>query len=138
MDSRCGPYHGPVAYVHVIFNSNLSAYNNFFAYMDTAGYSGLGHYYRIISNRHIMGDLYLIIGFDPPLNPGFPAGGTVYGCIGTYLNLVINDDDSQLRHLDIFSPIAHKPEAVTAYDTTRVNNDVVSYNAALKNSNVRI
>lgn len=98
---------------------------------DTAGNRGM------CADAYVMRDLNLIVELDPVPDHGIVECPAIYGCIGTYLNIITDAHLAQLRYLNPCILIAGQTKAIAADNCTRVNQYAASNLRGMTKRNVR-
>src|SRR5690606_36124020 len=74
----------------------------------------------------VVPDLHEIINFRALADHRILKGAPVDGCIGSDLDVVLNDDTADLRHLEVAARAHREAEAVLADADTGVNENPVA------------
>src|SRR5262249_57884409 len=88
-----------------------------------AGNSHLRYQHAAATDLHVVPDLYQIINHRAGADHGVPRGAPVDRRIGTDLDIVLDDDAAELRHLDEPPGIKREAEAVLTDADARIKPD---------------
>ena len=132
------PDDGAVADLDVIDHADLPGQSDVFAEPSAAGDSRLGCDHGMLTDDHIVGDLYQVVDLGSSLNDGFAQRRSIDRGIGADLHVIFDDDDADLRDLDPPGTGAGITETVAADDYTGVQDDSIADSAALPNDDVGV
>src|SRR5438132_1038013 len=111
------PDHGPAEDPGVIAHADLAPDHTIVLDNGASGDTRLGGNDDAFSYLHVVRNLDKIIDFGSFADAGFTQGAAVYARIGSYLNIVLNDDRANLRKLNISIRSSNVSKAVRAnYD----------------------
>src|SRR5262249_39744797 len=103
-------------------DTGLTADHYSLADSHTPGNSRLRRYYCVFADYHVMRDLHQIINFRSRLNPGSTKTRSIDGRVRTDFHVVVDLDNSDLRHFLLTLRCHFEAEPVCADDHSTVQN----------------
>ncbi len=88
-----------------------------------AGYADLGDDHAAPAQPHVVSDLHQVIDHAPVADNSIRAGAPINRGVGADLDIVVDDDPAQLRHLDVFGRVWREAEAVLTDTHAGMQND---------------
>ena len=85
-----------------------------------------------------MGHLNQVVELHTLVDDGSSHCGAVYAGVGTYLHIILDDDDSYLWNLGVSVNVWSKAEAVGTNYASCMDGDTITYSAALIDSDVGV
>src|SRR5439155_7396124 len=98
----------------------------------------LRHDDAVLPDLNVVGDLHQIVDLAARPDPGGPGRGAVDGNVGADLDVVLDEDVTDLGKLAIDIAVADEPEPIASDDRPGMDDDPVPQNAFLANGYVRI
>jgi hypothetical protein len=93
----------------------------------------------MVPDLNIVGNLYLVIDFRPLSNHCGLETGPVYGCVGPNLNIIVENDITQLVKLGMPPLVVRAVSIPTrANDGPRLHNDTISKDALFTDDNMGV
>src|SRR3989338_3591889 len=92
-------------------------------YPGAAGYTNLCSKYAPFSDGDIMSNLYKVINLCPTSYYGISHCPPVYGCIGSYLHIVLNNNTTDLWYLVVNTFMRCISKSVAPYNSAAVYYD---------------
>ena len=111
---------------HVIAYPDAAAQRHEISKRRTSGDSGLRHNDAMPANADIVADLDQIVDLGALADHGIADGATVDRGAGADLDVVLDDDAPELRHLEVAAQTQHEAEAVLTDLAARMNDDPVA------------
>src|SRR5438270_2192519 len=121
-DTTLRAQHSSLSNMYVIGDAHLTG--NYGCVLDyrTSGKAGLGGNNHILTNMHVMTDVYQIIKLRTPSDHSYVQGATVDRTVGTYFDVVTNLQAANLRKFNVVAAvrISHITESIAAQNRARV------------------
>src|SRR5665213_3080472 len=111
---------------HVIAHPDAATQRHEISKRRTSGDSGLRHNDAMPANANIVADLDQIVDLGALADHGIADGATVDRGAGADLDVVLDDDAPELRHLKVAAQTQHEAEAVLTDLAARMNDDPVA------------
>src|ERR1700730_11030923 len=103
-----------------------------------AGKTCLSHDDAVSADDDVMGDMDEVVDFGPLADDGGAERGAVDGCVSADLDIVVNDDVTDLQHLAMATFIQHIAVTVRTNHAAGVKSDSVSDLASCVNDHIRV
>src|SRR5262249_14905531 len=104
--------HGAGSNPDVVGNADLSGHHHLIAHDTSAGNAGLAGEQAVAADLDVVRDLDQIVDLAPLADHGVADRTAVDGRVGADLDVVLNDDPSDLRHLGVALPAWQVAKAV--------------------------
>ena len=121
-----GSDHGLIANFQMVRNSRLRGDHDVITELGAAGETDLSHDQTMTANRDIVGDMDEVIDFCTLTNDGGAEGAAIDGRVRANLDVVVDDDVTDLKDFPMAALIEHVTKAVGANNGTGVDGDAMT------------
>jgi hypothetical protein len=111
-----GPHPATIADGQVPRDPDLASQDHLIAQLAAPGYTYLRDQDTISAYLDVMANLDQVVDLAPRTNPGLAQGGSIHTGIGPDLDIITDDDPTNLRELFPTSRGLCKTKAITAQD----------------------
>ena len=113
----------PSSDFEVISDAHLSAHHDAIVYASASGNANLGANHAAASNTDVVSNMHQIIENSARADHRVARCSTVYGAVGSNLNIILDDDAAELKHPHKPIRSGHKAEALRSDRYTSLDFD---------------
>src|SRR5437588_5756423 len=137
-NARLRAYHRAALHADVVAESDLTANHAVIFNRHAAADSGLRRDHHPLSNVAVMTDMNHIIEFRAASDSRSSQRAPIDAGVRAQLNIIFNDDRTDLRKFVIAQVAAHVPEPIGADDNPRVENHSIANGHSVFDENIRM
>ena len=122
----------------MISNANLSTKHAPLSYLRASCDADLCRHYSVAAYLVIMTYLYQVVYLYAAMNYGSSHDGSVHTTIGTYLNVIFNDGDANLRYLLVAFFSRFEAKTIGTNDTTGMKDTTIANDTIVINDRITV